>query len=148
MTKSEVQRTRKDYDRFWGNSDTALIREEAGGERVYNLEERTARFGKAVIDFAKTIPQNSVTYRLVNQVVGAGTSVGANYVEADAAISKKKFLKSIGTCKKESREVRHFLRMAVRAVAELKPEARKLWRTASDFPKDLEERQKCAAKSQ
>jgi len=100
MTKSEVQRTRKDYDRFWGNSDTALIREEAGGERVYNLEERTARFGKAVIDFAKTIPQNSVTYRLVNQVVGAGTSVGANYVEADVAISKKKFLKSIGTCKK------------------------------------------------
>jgi four helix bundle protein len=126
MTKSEIQNTRKDYDPFWDNGDTALVREEAGGKRVYDLEERTARFGEAVIDFAKTIPQNSVTNRLINQLVGAGTSVGANYVEADDAVSKKEFLKSIGTCKKETREAKHYLRMAVRAVPELRPEARKL----------------------
>ena len=133
MTKSEVQNTRKDYDPFWDNGDTALVREEAGAKRVYDLEERTARFGEAVIDFAKTIPQNSVTNRLINQLVGAGTSVGANYVEADDAVSKKEFLKSIGTCKKEARETKHFLRMAVRAVPELKPEARKLWREACEL---------------
>jgi four helix bundle protein len=133
MTKSEVQKTRKDYDPFWDNGDTALVREEAGGERVYNLEERTARFGEAVIDFAKTIPQNSVTYRLVNELVGAGTSVGANYVEADDAISKKEFLKSIGTCKKEAREAKHFLRMTVRAGPDLKPEARELWLEAREL---------------
>jgi four helix bundle protein len=126
MTKSEIQNTRKDYDPFWDNGDTALVREEAGGKRVYDLEERTARFGEAVIDFAKTIPQNSVTNRLINQLAGAGTSVGANYVEADDAVSKKEFLKSIGTCKKETREAKHYLRMAVRAVPELRPEARKL----------------------
>jgi four helix bundle protein len=126
MTKSEIQNTRKDYDPFWDNGDTALVREEAGAKRVYDLEERTARFGEAVIDFAKTIPQNSVTNRLINQLVGAGTSVGANYVEADDAVSKKEFLKSIGTCKKETREAKHYLRMAVRAVPELRPEARKL----------------------
>ena len=126
MTKFEIQNTRKDYDPFWDNGDTALVREEAGGKRVYDLEERTARFGEAVIDFAKTIPQNSVTNRLINQLVGAGTSVGANYVEADDAVSKKEFLKSIGTCKKETREAKHYLRMAVRAVPELRPEARKL----------------------
>ena len=133
MTKSEVQNTRKDYDPFWDNGDTALVREEAGAKRVYDLEERTARFGEAVIDFAKTIPQNSVTNRLINQLVGAGTSVGANYVEADDAVSKKEFLKSIGTCKKEARETKHSLRMAVRAVPELKPEARKLWREACEL---------------
>jgi four helix bundle protein len=133
MTKSEVQNTRKDYDPFWDNGDTALVREEASGKRVYDLEERTARFGETVIDFAKTIPQNSVTNRLINQLVGAGTSVVANYVEADDAVSKKEFLKSIGTCKKETREVKHFLRMAVRAVPDSKSEARKLWLEAREL---------------
>ena len=93
---------------------------------MYDLEERTARFGETVIDFAKTIPQSAVTTRIISQLVGAGTSVGANYVEADDAVSKKEFLKNIGTCKKEARETKHFLRMAVRAVPELKPQARQL----------------------
>ena len=65
--------------------------------------------------------------------MGAGTSVAANYVEADDAISKKEFLKSIGTCKKETREVKHFLRMTVRAVPELKPKARRLWLEACEL---------------
>ena len=52
--------------------------------------------------------------------------MGANYGEADDAISKKEFLKNIGTCRKEAREVKHFLRMTVRAVPELKPKARPL----------------------
>jgi len=78
-------------------------------------------------DLAKTVPQNQVTNRINTQLVGAGTSVGANYVEADDAVSKKEFLKSIGTCRKEARENKHFLRMIVRAVPELKPQARTLW---------------------
>ena len=52
--------------------------------------------------------------------------------EADA-VSKKEFLKSIGTCKKAAREVKHFLCMAVRAVPALKPEARKLWLEAREL---------------
>ena len=47
---------------------------------VYDLEERTARFGEAVIDFAKTIPRDPVTERIISQLIGAGTSVGANYI--------------------------------------------------------------------
>ena len=43
-----------------------------------------------MIDFAKAIPQSAVTNRMINQLVGAGTSVGANYVEADDAILKKR----------------------------------------------------------
>ena len=68
-----------------------------------------------------------MTTRIIAQLVGAGTSVGANYVEADDASSKKEFLKSIGTCRKEARETKHFLRMAVAAVPEVKPQARKIW---------------------
>ena len=51
--------------------------------RSYDLEERTAKFGEAVIDFARKIPRDSVTSRLISQLVGAATSVGANYCEAD-----------------------------------------------------------------
>jgi four helix bundle protein len=132
MTKSGDMR--EDFEEvFWNTRTTPVVREEPTQKRVYDLEERTARFGEAVVDFAKSIPQGAVTNRIINQFVGGGTSVGANYVEADDAVSKKEFLKSIGTCKKETREVKHFLRMAVRAVPELKAEARKLWLEAREL---------------
>jgi len=123
-----------DFDSaFWNVSAEFVVREDTRDNRVYDLEERTARFGEMVVDFAKTIPQDPVTYRIIAQLVGAGTSVGANYVEADDAVSKKDFLKSIGTCRKEARETKHFLRIAVRAVPELKAEARKIWMEAKEL---------------
>jgi four helix bundle protein len=124
MTKSEDRHESAD-DSFWDDG-AGLVREEPETKRVYDLEERTARFGEEIIDFAKTIPLNPVTNRIITQLVGAGTSVGANYVEADDAVSKKEFLKNIGACRKEARETKHFLRMIVRAVPELKPRARTL----------------------
>jgi four helix bundle protein len=132
MTKSENPRNRFDEE-FWNGGAAQVVREEPGERRVYDLEERTARFGEAIIDFAKTIPQSAVTNRIISQLVGAGTSVGANYLEADDAVSKKEFLKNIGTCRKEARETKHFLRMIVRAMPELKPEARKLWTEAREL---------------
>jgi four helix bundle protein len=129
MTKSEIPRAEA---LFW-DEGLSVVREEPDDKPVYDLEERTARFGEAVIDFAKTISQNPVTNRIIGQLVGAATSVGANYAEADDAVSKKEFLKNIGTCRKEARETKHFLRMIVRAVPELKPEARKLWTEAREL---------------
>ena len=124
MTKSEAQKPGTADDSFWNEDAEWVIREEPEKNRVYDLEERTARFGEAIIDFAKKVPVRPLTQRIINQLVGAGTSVGANYDEADDAVSKKEFLKCIGTCKKEARESKHFLRMAARAVPELKSEAR------------------------
>jgi four helix bundle protein len=134
MTKSEGRNARAD-DPF-RDDGAGLVREEPETKRVYDWEERTARFGEAIIDFAKTIQQNPVTNRTINQLVGAGTSVGANYVEADDAVSKPRKLsglKSIGTCRKEARETKHFLRMIVRAAPELKPQARTLWLEAKEL---------------
>ncbi len=129
MTKSEKTRE----DSFWMDGETSLVREESDTKPVYDLEERTARFGEAVIDFAKTIPQGPTTDRIISQLIGAATSVGANYIEADDSVSKKEFLKCIGTCKKEARETKHFLRMSVRAVPQLKPEAKRLWIEANEL---------------
>lgn len=57
----------------------------------YDLEERTAQFGENIIDFIKEFPKSTVNEVLISQVVRAGTSVGANYMEADAANTKKDF---------------------------------------------------------
>ena len=131
MTKSE--NASDDEESFWKGDRMFVVCEEPSEKRVYDLEARTARFGEATIDFARTIPQDAVTYRLIGQLVGAATSVGANYVEADDAVSKKEFLKNIGTCRKEARETKHFLRMIVRAVPESKPRARTLWMEAKEL---------------
>ena len=66
-------------DSFWNEDTELVVREETKKNRVYDLEERTAQFGEAIIDFAKTIPQTPITNRIITQLVGAGTSVGANY---------------------------------------------------------------------
>jgi len=126
MTKSEGLPF-CDEELFWSEGAESVVREKPETTRVYDLEERTARLGESVRDFAKRVPQDPVTNRLISQLVGAATSVGANYVETDDAMSKKEFLKNIGTCRKEFRETKHFLRMIVRAVPTLKPQARSLW---------------------
>ena len=95
--------------------------------KPYDLEERTALFGEAVIRLAKRIPRNPVNDRLISQLVGAATSVGANYCEADDAVSRKDFKNRIGSCKKEAKETKFFLRMVATAEESLKPEVRVLW---------------------
>ena len=99
----------------------------------YDLEERTALFGEAIIRFAKTIPENPVTTKLITQLANAGTSVGANYCEADDAGTRKEFRYRISICKRESRESKHWLRMIVAAVPELKDKARFLWQEAKEL---------------
>ncbi len=73
-----------------------------------------------------------MTNRLIDQLVGAGTSVGANYCEADDAYSRNEFRKYICICKKEARETKFQLRMVVRAVPASKAQARVLWQEARE----------------
>src|SRR5262245_22402176 len=77
----------------------------------FDLEERTAKFGEAIIRFVKKMPLNATTSRIIDQLVGCGTSIGGNYCEADEAVFKKEFIIKIGTCKKEAKETKFFLRM-------------------------------------
>src|SRR5260221_6686807 len=99
----------------------------------FDLEERTTQFDETVIVFAKKIPKNPVTLPLISQFVRSGTSVGANYCEADDATSKKDFKHKICICRKEARETKLWLRMVAAAEPELKIEARKLWQEAKEL---------------
>jgi four helix bundle protein len=122
----------------WGHNcaaQAAELKEEpvSAGRPLIGLGERTAQFGEAVIRFAKKIPRNAVNNRIIDQLVGAGTSVGANFCEADNSVSGKDFKQRIGTCRKESKETMFFLRMVAASEESLAPEARKLWREAKEL---------------
>jgi four helix bundle protein len=97
------------------------------------LEERTAQFGEAIVRFAKKIQRDPANDRLIGQLVGCGTSVGANYCEADERVSKKDFRNTIGRCVKEAKETKYFLRMIAAAEPRLAAEARELFREAKEL---------------
>ena len=99
----------------------------------YDLEDRTAVFGEAIIAFARGLPETVLVRPLTSQLIRAGTSVGANYCEADEAESKKDFRHKIAICKKEARETRYWLRMIAAAAPDKKEEARQLWQEAKEL---------------
>jgi len=98
----------------------------SNGNRVYDLEERTALFGEQVIDSVKLLPKGVVNNELISQLVRSGTSIGANYMEADGAESKKDFKHKIAICKKEARENKHWLRMLLKTNPDRAVECKRL----------------------
>ena len=109
------------------------VKDQNKDKRYFDLEERTAKFGEEIIKFSKKIPKNVITIPLINQLVKSGTSVGANYCEADEAESKKDFVHKMRISKKEIRETRHFLRMIATAEPQLQNNSRVLWKEAKEL---------------
>ena len=101
----------------------------------YDLEERTVVFSENLIDFYKKCPKTVITIPLIDQGLRSGTSVGANYREANGASSKKDFANKIFICKKESKETIYWLRLIVRVLddATLKDAGQKLSQEATEF---------------
>ena len=99
----------------------------------YNLEERTARFGENTIIFCKNITQDTINKPLINQLVRSSTSIGANYMEANGASSRKDFCNKIFICKKEAQETKHWLRMINNCIPEKREENVKLWQEAQEL---------------
>jgi four helix bundle protein len=128
-----------DDSAFWTWGDEAVgvmvLRDEGRPPQApgSDLEERTARFEEAIIRFARKIPRGPVANRLIDQLVGAATSIGANYSEAKDAVSRKDFKNRVGTSRKESKETMFFLRMIAAADESLIEEARRLWREAKEL---------------
>jgi four helix bundle protein len=101
--------------------------------KKYDLEERTAKFGENIIEFCKNVKQDVITRPLINQLVRSGTSIGANYMEANAASSKKDFRNKIFISKKETQETKHWLRMMSVCIPERQEELRKLWKECQEL---------------
>jgi four helix bundle protein len=102
-------------------------------EGTYDLEERTALFGERIIELAQALAHNRVNEVLIKQIVRSGTSVGANYMEADSAGSKRDFKYKIDLCRKEAKETKHWLRMIAKANPKEREAIRSLWQEAHEL---------------
>ncbi|MCA9204952.1 MAG: four helix bundle protein [Planctomycetales bacterium] len=80
-----------------------------GGQ--YDLEDRTFQFARRVRAFVKQLPRTVCNQEDVKQVVRSSGSVGANYIEANEALSKKDFRHRIKISRKESKETRYWLHL-------------------------------------
>ena len=80
-------------------------------EKIYDLEDRTYNLSRTIVQFVKTIHINTVNENIIKQLLKAGTSVGANYREANGAESKRDFCHKIAICKKESKETKYWLKL-------------------------------------
>lgn len=99
----------------------------------YDLAERTSKFGVEIIIFAKGIKESNINKSVIAQLIRSATSIGANYMEADCAESKKDFIHKIGICKKEAKETTHWLHMLAVAEPEKAEKCRKLWQEAHEL---------------
>ena len=136
-SKSQTSKKHRAF-RYSRSSDAVMLLNEVPNgngsvKHPFDLEERTAQFGEAIVRFSKKIPRDPTNNRLIDQLVGCGTSVGANYCEADERVSKKDFLNVIGRCVKEAKETKHFLRMIATSEVALADEARELFREAREL---------------
>ena len=99
----------------------------------YDLEERTAKFGENIIKFSKSLEQDVISKPIISQLIRSSTSIGANYMEANGASSKKDFGNKSFICKKESQEAKHWLRMLAVCVPHKKGEIRGFWQEAQEL---------------
>jgi four helix bundle protein len=90
--------------------------------RQYDLEERTLKFAKDIIQFCKKLTRSTVNIPLVDQLIRSAGSVGANYIEANESLSKKDFYHRIKICRKEIKESRYWLKLIVAVNTELEKE--------------------------
>lgn len=101
--------------------------------REYNLEKRTINFSQEILIFSRSIEKDIVNRPLIDQLVRAATSIGANYHEANGASSKRDFKNKINICKKESRETKYWLELIAKDTPDKKDVCRKLWKEAQEF---------------
>ena len=99
----------------------------------YDLEERCGRFGELVISFSLKLKRDDIIRPIMNQLIRSATSIGANYMEANQASSKRDFINKIRLSQKEANETKHWLRMMKAALPEVENDCRKLWKEAHEL---------------
>ena len=81
--------------------------------KKYDLEQRTYKFAKNVRDFIKDIPKISTNNIYISQLIRSSSSIGANFIEANEALSKKDFYHRVRICRKEAKETNFWLLLLV-----------------------------------
>ncbi len=79
--------------------------------KQYDLEDRTFAFAQRVRQFINELPKKIAVAEDSKQLVRSSGSVGANYIEANEALSKKDFTLRIKICRKEAKESRYWIKL-------------------------------------
>lgn len=106
-------------------------------KKPYDLEKRTLEFAKAVVRFCKSLPKETINFQLISQLIRSSGSVGANYIEANEALSKKDFLHRVKISRKEAKETIYWLEIILEANPNHEEEANKLIVEATELKKIL-----------
>ena len=101
--------------------------------KQYDLEERVTLFSEELIRFCRTLTLNTISKPLIDQLIRSGTSIGANYMEANACESKKDFVNKITISRKESKETLYLLRLLATQFPEKKVLLRLLWKETHEL---------------
>ena len=107
---------------------------EKQNSKQYDLEERTLKFAKRVRAFVKQLKKTIANIEDGKQLVRASGSVGANYIEANEALSKKDFVMRIKICRKEAKESGYWLKLVdSESKSELERERKELVQEATEL---------------
>jgi len=107
---------------------------ENGNAKHYDLEERTYEFARDVRCLVKQLPRTLANIEDAKQLINASGSVGANYIEANEALSKKDFRMRIKISRKEAKESRYWLRLLyIDGKGDLEPRRASLMQEATEL---------------
>ena len=79
------------------------------------MEDRTLEFSKRISCLCRSLPKDEVNIVYIKQLLRSGTSVGANYIEANEALSKKDFRHRMRIARKEAKETSYWLKLIIDA---------------------------------
>ena len=88
--------------------------------KPYDLEDRTLEFSKRLIRICKELPKNTINFKLVDQIIRSGTSMGSNYREANETETKKDFQFRMRLCRKEGKETIYWFNLIIEANPEFR----------------------------
>lgn len=84
---------------------------QVSNRKQYDLEKRTLEFAKRVIRLCKRLPNNTVNFKLIDQIVRSSASIGANYCEANDSLGRKDFINRLRISRKEAKETSYWLEL-------------------------------------
>lgn len=101
--------------------------------KQFDLEERVTIFSEKLITFCNSLAISVISKPLIDQLLRSGTSIGANYMEANACNSRKDFINKVTVARKESKETLYWLRLLSVQFPDKKDVLRTLWKEAHEL---------------
>ncbi|MCX6730643.1 MAG: four helix bundle protein [Candidatus Roizmanbacteria bacterium] len=101
--------------------------------KKYDLEERVTLFSENLITFCKILSITTISKPLIDQLIRCGTSIGANYMEANACSSRRDFINKVNIARKESKETLYWLRLLSIQFPERKDKLGILWKETHEI---------------